>query len=458
MKLRPRLAVMLGGVVAAVMILVLATSFLFSQSTIRESVDNRLREDARTLLRAPPGFDFRPESLAAAVAAGRDGDGRGRGRQSEADRFRNRPGLSQLIYTDGSTFGTSLQVDDQIVQSVRTTGQPVFSNQMDEDGTAIRVYTVALSDSVIAQLAADTTPLSTGFSTIRQGLLYSGLFGIAAAALLGWLVAGRFTKPIAEVTAAAHGLARNQDLPTRIEVNRSDEVGDLATSFNQMMTDLHVSRQQQQRLVADASHELRTPLTSLRMKVDFLKQEPDLPAEKRQDIVRGAAVELESLSELVTELVQLASNNARDDKPENINVGSLVEDVAHRAQLSTGRLIDVSVSDSAMTVHPKMVRRAVSNLIDNAHKYSPTDRSIEVSEQHGRIEVRDHGPGIAAADQPRAFDRFFRADDARKRPGSGIGLALVKQAADRHGGTTWVSDAEGGGAVVGFSVRSVSRG
>jgi len=447
--LRLRLALWFGGVVAAILVVGLVTTFTFSQTTIEESVDNRLRDEARDLDQTPPPNADRLRGLGNGGSGGR-GDNR-----RAADRFRDRFGRVQLIDLDGTTFGAELPMDDALLERVRSTGTSLFSNQTADDGTVIRIFTVALNDGRIAQLTADTTPVSAGFDTVRRALILSGVLGVAAAALLGWFVAGRFTQPITDVTHAARTLARNQDLPSRIEVNRSDEVGDLATSFNHLLTELEVSRQQQSRLVADASHELRTPLTSLRMKVDFLAREPDLPAAKRQEIVGGAAVELESLTELVTELVQLASHSAVDDEPESLNVGQLVTDVASRAQIATGRTITVSTTDSMMTVRPKLVRRAVSNLIDNAHKYSPASQPIEVHEQNGRIEVRDHGPGIAQSDQPYAFERFFRSDTARTQPGSGIGLAMVRQAAERHHGETWVSNATDGGARVGFSVTSL---
>ena len=105
-----------------------------------------------------------------------------------------------------------------------------------------------------------------------------------------------------------------------------------------------------------------------------------------------------------------------------------------------------------MSARPTMVRRAIANLIGNADKYSPADTPIEINEFGGGIEVRDHGPGFGTDDRERAFDRFYRAGDVQHLPGSGIGLAIVKRAADVHGGRVWIDDARGGGAIVGFSV------
>jgi two-component system sensor histidine kinase MprB len=96
--------------------------------------------------------------------------------------------------------------------------------------------------------------------------------------------------------------------------------------------------------------------------------------------------------------------------------------------------------------------RAVANLLDNAGKFSPPETPVEVTLRGGRLEVRDHGPGFAAADLPRVFERFFRAVGARSTPGSGLGLAIVQQVAEEHGGRAFAANAEGGGAVVGFEV------
>ena len=104
-----------------------------------------------------------------------------------------------------------------------------------------------------------------------------------------------------------------------------------------------------------------------------------------------------------------------------------------------------------------MLDRALGNLVENANKWSPDGAGIEVRVADGEVAVRDYGPGIAPADRPFVFDRFYRATDARSMPGSGLGLAIVKHIVDAHGGEVWVRDAVGAGAIVGFTIPSVSE-
>lgn len=262
------------------------------------------------------------------------------------------------------------------------------------------------------------------------------------------------SKPIVEVTEAARELAVRQDLPSRIEVDRTDEVGELADSFNQMLAALELSRDQQRRLVADASHELRTPLTSLRLKIELLDSTPDLAAEQRQGLLGGAAAELERLTHLVTELVDLATDPTMADEPVAVvPLAEVIDGVVEEVRRTSGRTIQVVADDSTASIRNRMVRRAVSNLVDNARKYSPDDAEITVRLDRGRIEVRDRGEGIPADDLDLVFDRFYRSPTARTRPGNGIGLAIVQRVAEVHGGEVWArNNDDGPGATVGFSV------
>jgi len=277
-------------------------------------------------------------------------------------------------------------------------------------------------------------------------------FSVHPFGLLGTLVARRLSRPITQVADAARQMALHQDLPTRIEIDRTDEVGDLASSFNQMLSALEVSRDQQQRLVGDASHELRTPLTSLRLKIDLLDSTPDLPVGQRQELLSGAAVELERLTDLVTELVDLATDSSSaDEEPAQTDLVGLAEEVAERSRRTTGREIVVTGDSPKAIVRPRMVSRAVSNLVGNSVKYSPAGSPIEIRVSAGRFEVRDHGPGIATEDLDHVFDRFYRSATARTTPGNGIGLAIVRRVAELHGGEVWARNGDAG-AVVGFSV------
>jgi two-component system sensor histidine kinase MprB len=204
----------------------------------------------------------------------------------------------------------------------------------------------------------------------------------------------------------------------------------------------------------DASHELRTPLTSLRTNLEVLQRTPDMGDDDRRELMADLEFEVTELSHMVGELVGLATDaEADDDSVETFALAELVEELAERTRRRTDRVVLVDADHAGtVTAGRAGVERAVLNLLDNGHKFSPPDAPLEVRVGPNEVEVRDHGPGVADEDKPMVFDRFFRSTSARSEPGSGLGLSIVDQVARRHGGETWVRDAEGGGAVVGFAL------
>jgi len=204
-------------------------------------------------------------------------------------------------------------------------------------------------------------------------------------------------------------------------------------------------------LVADAGHQLRTPLTSLRTNIEVLARVGDMPATDRVELLADARQELEELSVLVAELVDLAAD-APPEEQVGVRLDELVIEAVDRFRRRSGREVGLSVEETAFDGKPGRLTRAVTNLLDNAGKFSPVGAPIEVSLRGGRLEVRDQGPGIGPEDLPRVFERFYRAVGARTTPGSGLGLAIVEQVAQEHGGRAFAGNAVGGGAVVGFEV------
>ena len=151
---------------------------------------------------------------------------------------------------------------------------------------------------------------------------------------------------------------------------------------------------------------------------------------------------------MVDELVALATDQAGDEPTATVLLGEVAERAVERAQRRWGRDIVVNSDGSAAVVRPQALDRAITNLVNNAIKFS--DGPVEVSVVAGRVEVRDRGPGIAAADLDHLFDRFYRSEAARALPGSGLGLAIVRDMAESHGGSVFATNREGGGAVIGF--------
>jgi two-component system sensor histidine kinase MprB len=197
--------------------------------------------------------------------------------------------------------------------------------------------------------------------------------------------------------------------------------------------------------VADASHELRTPLTAIRTNLDLIR-EGKLPEHEVRAAIDESAAELDELTNLVSDLVELARGEERRLRLEDVQLDDLVASVVERAQARAPHVRFVSqLSPTQVQADAVLLERAVSNLLDNAVKWSPAGGAIEVTVHGGEVTVRDYGPGIAPADLPHVFDRFYRAPAARAKPGSGLGLAIVREAAEAHGGRA-TAESTGGGA------------
>ena len=204
----------------------------------------------------------------------------------------------------------------------------------------------------------------------------------------------------------------------------------------------------------DAGHELRTPLTSLRANIEFLQRAHDLPADERDALLAGVRSEIEELGDLFNEVMLLATDDVTRAEPDTeIDLAEIVTEAVERFRRRTERTVGLTIEPIELLGNPTLLDRAVTNLLGNAHKFSPPSKPIEVSLADRKVTVRDHGPGFAAADLDRVFDRFYRADDARSQPGSGLGLAIVRQIAEQHGGSVAASNVADGGAVVGFTVH-----
>ena len=198
----------------------------------------------------------------------------------------------------------------------------------------------------------------------------------------------------------------------------------------------------------DASHELRTPLTSLRTNIELLQRAPDITPEQRAPVLDDIVAELDELTALVTELVDLATDQHQAGNNEEIDLDLLVTTVVERHRRRTDHHIELVVEPSTVVGVPSLIDRAVSNLVENAIKFSPSGSTVSVTVARGRVVVADEGPGIAVEDRNSVFERFWRAYTARTMPGSGLGLSIVAQVAQSHGGRVTVIDGATTGATI----------
>jgi two-component system, OmpR family, sensor histidine kinase MprB len=208
-----------------------------------------------------------------------------------------------------------------------------------------------------------------------------------------------------------------------------------------------VSIGKQRQLVADASHELRTPLTSIRTNIEVLQRSEELSTEERKRLLGDIVAQVEELTVLIGDLVELSRGTEPPAHVEEIRLDLIVKEAVDRARRhAPGVPFQLDLRESVVRGVPARVERAVANLLDNAVKWSPDGKPVEVTVDEGEVTVTDHGPGISKQDLPYIFDRFYRSAAARGRPGSGLGLAIVRQVAESHGGEVDVEDAEDGGA------------
>ncbi|MEO0494722.1 MAG: HAMP domain-containing sensor histidine kinase [Actinomycetota bacterium] len=449
MKLSARLTIVFGLFGLALVTAIAAISWFIAANEIRASVDDELLNRAAVVegvsdLEPEVIEEFASQPTTPNAVFGLEGSG------------------GQVFDRSGVVLGrNSLDIPVTITEELRA-GTAGFST-VDVGDRTYRVYTdvlpenlpspLAEADAFGVQIFQDVTSQESAIAGLAWQLVLLGFVGVGLSAAGSWIVGQWLAAPVRQLTDAAERLTDPAAPPSRIEVARNDEIGQLADSFNRMASALEIGREQQQRLVADASHELRTPLTSLRMRADFLASFPDLRAEHRA-IVDGAVVDVEQLTALVTDLIDLATDTrAADEVSEHRRLRDIVDEVATRTEIAAQVPIHVVADDTSGTVYPGMVRRAVQNLVDNAVKYAPDEPvTIEVSE--GRITVADRGTGIPDEDLAHVFDRFFRSPRARSRPGNGIGLAIVKQVAEIHDGEVWAENVADGGARVGFSVTA----
>jgi two-component system, OmpR family, sensor histidine kinase MprB len=317
------------------------------------------------------------------------------------------------------------------------------------DGQHWRIETFGLGGGGAVQAARSLAENENVLASLRDRILIAAALVVIAAGLIGWWFALQVTRRLTRLTNTAEEVAQTGHLDIAVPVSGKDEAGRLGIAFNEMLSALARSKDDQQRLVQDAGHELRTPLTSLRTNASVLRRHELSPTERTQ-VLDDLDSEARELTDLVNELVELATDRSRDEPEELLRVADIVERVAQRAERRSGRHVAIDADTTVVVGRRQALERAISNLVDNALKFDQGDGPIEVVVKEGTVTVLDRGPGIEASDRDHLFDRFFRALSARSQPGSGLGLAIVRDIAERHGGTVFAGPRDGGGAAIGF--------
>ncbi|MFE2289295.1 sensor histidine kinase [Streptomyces sp. NPDC059443] len=436
--LRTRLALAVTAAVALVAVGVCAAAFFVVRGALYEQLDLSLTQSAR-------------------LAAQRNPDS-GPGTLSGECRFLAAPACSEVVPADPASDPAApylLPVAPAAREVAGGTKAPYYTDIV-HVGHPARMLTTDYAKGRALQVALRADTVEKGIAQAARWLALAGAAGVLLAALLGHWVARTGLAPVTRLTAAAERIAATRDPRHRIELpppGREDEITRLAGSFNTMLGELEQSVTAQRRLVADASHELRTPLTALRTNAELLARGERLTAEQRSRASLALGRQLREVTGLVNDLIELA----RDEEPrllvEQVRLAPLVEHCVGAARAHwPGVSFRVRAEEGVVVAGvPARLSRLLGNLLDNAAKFSPGGAEVEVdlSAPGGRAEVtvRDHGPGIADADLPYVFDRFYRAGAARALPGSGLGLAMARQIARAHSAELTAEAAPGGGAL-----------
>jgi two-component system, OmpR family, sensor histidine kinase MprB len=320
------------------------------------------------------------------------------------------------------------------------------------DGVDYRVATVPTDEDGIAFIVAQSMQANeVALDKLGLVMILFGAAGVIAAALAGWGVARNGLRPVRRLTDKAEEIARTEKLDP-IEVEGNDEIARLALAFNAMLTALSASRDRQRQLVADAGHELRTPLTSMRTNIDLLAQADDrggLSESARRELMADVRFQIDELTTLIGDLTELAREDSRPAQLEPVDFADVVAhalDRARRRASEPGITFDVALEPWPVIGELSSLERAVTNLLDNAVKWSPAHGVVTVRLTDGTLYVGDQGPGVDPEDLPHVFERFYRSAESRTMPGSGLGLAIVRTVTERHGGTVHAGAAPGGGA------------
>jgi two-component system, OmpR family, sensor histidine kinase MprB len=454
-SLRVKIVLLLAALSATATIAIGVASYTTTRHELNETVDESLEAAAAMIReRGTAGIDLDGDGDFMRPGPG-DGDGDGDGRRPGHGRPRSfEQVLVQTLAADGTVLvspdsGALPVTDDDLAVAASTDPRAEARHEVEIDGETFRVLTVKYDDGAV-QLMRSLREGEQALERILSSMVVAVLLVTTISLLAGWLIARQVTRRLEELTVAAGEVASTGRLDVPVPVDGGDETGQLGRAFSGMLVALQRSKQEQQQLVQDAGHELRTPLTSLRTNVSVLRRRNDsLSPEQREQVLADLDSETRELTDLVNELVELATDRRDDEPMQPVRLADVAERAAARARRRFAREVTVTADATLLDGRPMALERALQNLVDNACKFSDGG-PVEVTVTEGMVMVRDHGPGLVEADIPHLFDRFYRSVEMRSKPGSGLGLAIVQSIVEGHGGGVFARNAEGGGAEIGF--------
>ncbi|HEU5314638.1 MAG TPA: ATP-binding protein [Chloroflexota bacterium] len=477
LSLRVRLALLSTSLLGVTLVVFSVVVYFAQARTLAEEVDRALVD--------------RAEVIASAITVSGSGLGPGVELQlPDADALTSTGTLVQFVNLQTgdiegqsellSRYRLALPVSAEVIAAAR--GGAARFERVQVSGVTFRLYSRPLLLTRVpiglVQVARPIEPIEETIATLRLVLIAGTAGSVALSTLLGLLVASAALRPIGRLTREAEQIGRSQDFGRRVTARGADEVARLATTFNEMLGQLQsayaslqsvnsrlaAALESQRRFVADASHELRTPLTTVRGNASLLSRFDQLTPEDRRAVTDQIASEAERMTRLVGDLLTLARADAGQSlRHERVRLAPLLQDVARQGRMLADGKVSVRVlpqlgeaAEAAAMGDPDALRQLVLILVDNAVKYTPAGGAVTLGlrvegnssgGQVAKVSVVDTGIGIARADLPHVFERFYRADRARQTGGTGLGLAIGKWIAEAHGGQIDVESELGAGSI-----------
>lgn len=423
--------------IAVGLLLVGATSFFTAKSSIYDQMDGELADAA---IDASIYLQFDLDGMAGINSTALDAANLSMVLVRSDGTLRGNSGASVPVKTGAAELAIART---QMGISARTV--------LGVDGQKYRQVAVPMTTSNDKLAVVIARPLSQANAVI--GDMSFNIFWVSALVLVGGIVVGYFASrslmvPLNTMAKAVSRVTETDEL-VPIGIHSDDEIGMLSRNFDTMIHSLSSSRERQKRLIADAGHELRTPLTSMRTNIELLVADQKsgmLPPGAKDEILADVSAQLAEFTSLVGDLVQLSRDDAVNVSRKVLDFAEVVTDAVTRAKRRGPHItFDVKLEPLFIVGEQDTLGRAVTNLLDNAVKFSPREGHIFVRLHDETLTIEDEGPGIAEEDLDNIFDRFYRSDKARNTPGTGLGLSIVKHTIEAHGGSVWASNSNSTG-------------
>jgi len=388
----------------------------------------------------------------------------------------SRQAQARVIFTDqqGIVVGDSIRIGGLLNQSLENelvknalegnlNSSIGYSERIQHQVIYLAVPVMEADNSVtgVVFLSASLEDVYRILDDIRRFLFLATVLAMAVVGGGSVALARRFTGPLEGLTAATRKMAEGK-LDQHIEISSGDEIGRLAEQFNIMAKRLNYYTSNLKKFAADVAHEVRTPLTTMSLLTKALK-EHEMEPEQQKEFIEDLDSELDRLTALVSDLLELSKLEKNDIQPEEVMLDLLLREVIGEYQYRFARvgldlIDDIPMQTAKVYGTPLQLRQVISNLLDNAMNYTSAGGTVTVSlsleETEVIAKIEDTGCGIPEEDLNYIFERFFRVDRARSREegGTGLGLAIVSEIIAKYGGKVWVESEEGVGSSFYFTL------